>query len=169
METKYKLIPLDNGEFEIWRIKEGTLAHLCIAGSLPDNTYSISNTKDKILQMYEEREAELKALEKYPIIVDDILNVDWNADKRDGYRQAILDNKEKKYTEEQMREAICIAFKAQVGDLAYDIINKIKPKLREVFVELDMEIGFSTQQLITGRVYVPKIIDNKVRIKKMLL
>lgn len=182
METKYKLIPLDSGEFIIISngkinegdcvfdklenkfspivkilgntnyvvegIKVGQFLKIIASTRLDLEVYIISNTKDQIIAMYEEREAELQALEKYPML-DEQTDPDGfilNLFKAGGYKQALLDNKEKKYTEEQMLDVITLAsaLVEQNGFKEYkysteEILKLIKPKLPEVFVELEME------------------------------
>lgn len=175
METKYKLI-VTNDFFRMVDSEYNIIASFSKLVNECIDTWGISNTKEQILAMYEEREAELKALEAVPVFMfkDETEQAcDLNEVARKYYKQALLDNKDKKFTEEQLLEAIKLASDFNPHIFKYDysveeIINKITSKLQEVFVELEMEFDLMGEPENPSIPY-PKVKDNKVTITKMYL
>lgn len=166
MQNRYKLIPIDNGEFMI-KENDSIIADTIINGT---PSISISNSKQEILEMYENARIEKEALEKYP---DDIYGV--NELKREAYIEAIKSNKAK-YTLENLRVAYNRGFGTEQGlnqigqdNNFYFLIKSLQPKLEAVEVELEMEnrpINLYQENSTNpiGYESVPKITDNKVKI-----
>ena len=99
---------------------------------------SISEVKELIGEVDVENKIEDKALERYPVwiqpngrtLVGGVYNVDVNFSERNsykhGYRQALEDSKDKKYTEEDMRAVFMHGFLLGIdrGDYSRDMEDR---------------------------------------------